>query len=153
VDESAHHALVHAGEKGDCAEDGGGEEGQRKTERALGLRLRNSPQYIEVDPERRRFGRSENGVGPIGLRVLSAGGCRGENLTPLECLVEAFELRKKVFTVAVVLGACVLRLRVCARAGSGGGAAAAAAGRLRGLCCCLQIGVVVLLKEVLVQAL
>jgi hypothetical protein len=37
------------------------------------------------------------------------------NLTPLECLVEAVELRKDEFAVAVVLGACGLRLRVCAR--------------------------------------
>ena len=35
----------------------------------------------------------------------------------LECLMEAVELRKKEFAVAVVLGACVLRLRVCARVG------------------------------------
>ena len=54
-----------------------------------------------------------NGPGPIGL-VLRAGRRRGENLTPLECLVEAVELRKDEFAVAVVLGACGLRLRVCA---------------------------------------
>ncbi len=39
---------------------------------------------------------------------------QGENLTPLECLVEAVELQKDEFSVAVVLGACGLRLRVCA---------------------------------------
>ena len=36
------------------------------------------------------------------------------NLTPLECLVEAVDLRKDEFAVVVVLGACGLRLRVCA---------------------------------------
>jgi hypothetical protein len=35
-----------------------------------------------------------NGAGQIGLLVLRAGGRRGGNLTPLECLVEAVELRK-----------------------------------------------------------
>jgi len=54
-----------------------------------------------------------NGPGPSGL-VLRAGRRRGGNLTPLECLVEAVELRKDEFAVAVVLGACGLRLRVCA---------------------------------------
>jgi hypothetical protein len=90
-----------------------------------------------------------NGVGPIGLLVLRAGGCWGGNLTPLQCHVDA-ELRKKGFAVSVVLGACVLRLRGFSRVGS---SAAACAGRLRGLCCCLQIGAVVVLQEVLVQAL
>jgi hypothetical protein len=64
--------------------------------------------------------------------------------------VEAVELRKNEFAVAVVMGACVLRLRVCARVGS---SAAACAERRRGLCCCRLIGAVVLLQEVLVQAL
>ncbi len=36
------------------------------------------------------------------------------NLTPLECLVEVVELQKDEFAVVVVLGACGLRLRVCA---------------------------------------
>ena len=54
-----------------------------------------------------------NGPGPCGL-VLRAGRRRGGNLTPLECLVEAVELRKYEFAVAFVLGACGLRLRVCA---------------------------------------
>jgi hypothetical protein len=40
------------------------------------------------------------------------------DLTPLECLVEAVELRKNEFAVAVVLKVCGLRLRVCARVGS-----------------------------------
>jgi len=74
-----------------------------------------------------------NWAGPSGLLVLreleDAG---GGNLTPLECLVEAAELRKN--EVAVVLGACGLRLRVCARVGcsaaacADGGAGCAAAG-------------------------
>ena len=55
-----------------------------------------------------------NSAGQSGL-VLRAGRRRGGNLTPLECLVEAVELRKDEFAVAVVLGACGLRLRVCAR--------------------------------------
>jgi hypothetical protein len=54
-----------------------------------------------------------NGAGPTsGLLVLRAG--RRRNMTPLECLVEAVELRKDEFAVAVVLGACGLRLQVCA---------------------------------------
>jgi hypothetical protein len=115
-------------------EDGGGEEGERETERALGLRLRNSPQHIQVDPQRRRFGRRENGVRPIGLPVLGAGGYRWENLTPLERLVEAVELRKRVFTVAVVLGANVLRLRVCARLGNSAAAGADGCGGCAAAC-------------------
>jgi hypothetical protein len=47
------------------------------------------------------------------LLVLRAGRCRVGNLTPLECLVEVVELRKNEFAVAVVLGACGLRLLVC----------------------------------------
>jgi hypothetical protein len=54
-----------------------------------------------------------NGCGPVGRLVLRDGRRRGRNLIPLECLVEAVKLRKKEFAVAVVLGACVLRLRVC----------------------------------------
>jgi hypothetical protein len=46
-------------------------------------------------------------------------------------LVEAVELRKKVFAFAVVLGAWVLRLQVCARVVS----SAATYARRRGLCC------------------
>ena len=87
-----------------------------------------------------------NGPGPSGL-VLRAGRRRG-NLTPLERLMEAVELRKSEFAVAVVLGACV-RLRVCVRVGS----SAAACGRLRGLCHCRLLGAVVLLQEVPVQSL
>jgi hypothetical protein len=44
-----------------------------------------------------------NGAGPSGLLVLRAGRRRGGKLNPLECLVEAVELRKKEFAVAVVL--------------------------------------------------
>ena len=75
-----------------------------------------------------------NGAGPTsGLLVLRARRRRVGNLTPLECLVEAVELRKDEFVVAVVLGACGMRLRVCARIGSSaaactdGGAGCAAA--------------------------
>jgi hypothetical protein len=83
-----------------------------------------------------------NGCGPVVLLVLRAGILRGGNLTPFECLLEAVEMRKKEFAVVVVLGACVLRLRVCASVGS-------KARRLRGLCCCRLISAVVVLKEVL----
>ena len=76
-----------------------------------------------------------NGAGPTsGLLVLRAGRRRVGNLTPLECLMEAVELWKDEFAVAVVLGACGLRLRVCARIGSSaaactdGGLGCAAAG-------------------------
>ena len=61
----------------------------------------------------------------------------GGKLTPLECLVEAVELRKNEFAVAVVLGACVLRLQVCALVGCS--SVASCAGRWRGLCCCRLI--------------
>jgi hypothetical protein len=44
-----------------------------------------------------------NGPGPSGL-VLRAGRRRGGNPTPLECLVEAVELRKNKGIVSVVLG-------------------------------------------------
>jgi hypothetical protein len=47
----------------------------------------------------------QSGAGPSGLLVLRAGRRRVGNLTPLECLVEAVELRKHEFAVAVVLGA------------------------------------------------
>ena len=50
-----------------------------------------------------------------GLLVLRAGRRRVRNLTQLECLVEAVELLKDEFVVAVVLGACGLGLRVCDR--------------------------------------
>jgi hypothetical protein len=91
-----------------------------------------------------------NGAGDSGLLVLGAGRRREGDLTPLECLLEAVELRKNEFAVAAVLGACVLRLRVCARVGS---SAAACEGRRRGLCCCRLIGAVVEMQEVLVQTL
>ena len=74
-----------------------------------------------------------NGPGPSGL-VLRAGRRREGNLTPLECLVEAVQLREDEFAVAVVLGACRLRLRVCASVAAAlppapdGGACCAAAG-------------------------
>jgi hypothetical protein len=74
-----------------------------------------------------------NGPGSSGL-VLRAGRRRGGNLTPLECLVKAVELREHEFAVAVVLGACGLRLRGCARVAaalppvSDGGACCAADG-------------------------
>jgi hypothetical protein len=56
-----------------------------------------------------------NWAGPTsGQLVLRAGRRRVGNLTPLECLVEAVELRKDEFAVAVVLRACRLGLRVCA---------------------------------------
>ena len=64
--------------------------------------------------------------------------------------MEAVELRKNEIAVAVVLGAWALMLRVCARVGS---SAAACPGRRRGQCCDRLIGAVVLLQEVLVQAL
>jgi hypothetical protein len=70
-----------------------------------------------------------NGGGPIGLLVLTAGRRRKGDLAALEGLVEAVELRKDQFAVAVVLGACVLRLRVGAGVGS---SATACAGRRRG---------------------
>jgi hypothetical protein len=81
------------------------------------------------------------GPGPSGL-VLRAGRRRGGNLTPLECLVEAVELREDEFAVAVVLRACGPRLRVCACVGS---RAAACVGRRRLLCCCRLIGAIVVL--------
>ena len=64
------------------------------------------------------------GAGPSRLLVLRAVKRRGGNLTPLECLVEAVELRKNEFVVAVVLAGCGLRLRVCARVGSSAAACA-----------------------------
>jgi hypothetical protein len=75
-----------------------------------------------------------NGAGPSGLLVLRTVRHRVGNLTPLECLVEAVELRKNEFALAVVLGACGLILRGCARVGcsaaacADGGAGFAAAG-------------------------
>jgi hypothetical protein len=47
------------GGKGDCVKEGGGEEGERdQPKRALGVRLRHSPQVEQlVDPPRRRLGR------------------------------------------------------------------------------------------------
>ena len=89
--------------------------------------------------------KQRNGPGPSGL-VLRTGRQRGGNLTPLECLVETVELRKDEFAVAVVLGACGLRLWVCACICS-----IAAAWWWRGLCCCRLIGAVAVLQEVVVQ--
>jgi hypothetical protein len=82
---------------------------------------------------RRETALRRNGAGLRGLLVLRAGRHRGGNLTPLQCLMEAVELWKKEFAVAVVLGVCV-RLWVCARAVTSaaacadGGAGCAAAG-------------------------
>jgi hypothetical protein len=84
-----------------------------------------------------------NGAGPTsGLLVLRAGRRRVGNLSPLECLEEAVELWKDEIAVAVVLGACGLRLQVCAcieaalpPAPDGG----------RGLCCCRLISAVIVL--------
>ena len=59
-----------------------------------------------------------NGPGPSGLLVLRAGRRRGGNLTPCECLVDTVELWEDEFAVAVVLGACGLRLQVLASVGS-----------------------------------
>jgi hypothetical protein len=41
MDQSAYHERG----KGDCVKEGGGEEGERERERALGVRLRHSPKY------------------------------------------------------------------------------------------------------------
>ena len=68
-----------------------------------------------------------NGPGPSGL-VLRTRRRRGGNLTPLECLVEAVELRKDEFAVAVVLGVCGLSICSSAAACTAGGASCAAAG-------------------------
>ena len=38
------------GGEGDCVKSGGGEEGERERERALGLLLCHGPQQLEVDP-------------------------------------------------------------------------------------------------------
>ena len=80
-----------------------------------------------------------NGAGPTsGQLVLRAGRRRVGNLTPLEYLAEAVELRKDEFAVAVVLGACGLRLRVCACMQR-----CRLHRRRRGLCCCRLIGAVI----------
>jgi hypothetical protein len=76
--------------------------------------------------------------------VLRAGRRRGGNLVSLECLMEAVELRENQLAVAVVLGACVLRLRVCACFGR------SSAGGWRGRC--RMIGAFLVVSEVLVQA-
>jgi len=73
-----------------------------------------------------------NWAGPSGL-VLRAGRRRGGNLTPLECLVEAVELRKDEFGC---LGSLRAEAAVCA---------AACTRRWRGLCCCRLIGAVIVL--------
>jgi len=78
-----------------------------------------------------------NGAGPTSGLLLRAVRRRVGNLTPLECLVEAVELRKDEFAVAVVWGACVLRLRVCACICS-----SAAACTDGGAGCCRLIGAV-----------
>jgi hypothetical protein len=44
------------GGEGDSVKEGGGGEGERERERALGMLLC----HIEVDPQRRRFGRRES---------------------------------------------------------------------------------------------
>ena len=67
------------------------------------------------------------------------------NLVALECLMEAVELRENQLAVAVVLGACVLRLRVCACVGR-----SSSASGWRGRC--RLIGAFVVVQEVLVQA-
>ena len=77
--------------------------------------------------------------------VLRAGRRRGGNLVSLECLMEAVELRENQLAVAVVLGACVLRLRVCACVGR-----SSSASGWRGRC--LLIGTFVVVQEVLVRA-
>jgi len=114
----------------------------RQVELALLLRTRASvvlTQGLELGPVLgellREAALRRNGAGPTsGLLVPRAVRRRVGNLTPLECLVEAVELRKDNFAVAVVLGACGLRLRVCAcicssaAACSDGGAGCAAAG-------------------------
>ena len=76
--------------------------------------------------------------------VLRAGRRRGGNLVSLECLMEAVELRENQLAVAVVLGACVLRLRVCACVGR-----SSSASGWRGRC--RLIGAFVVVQEVLVQ--
>ena len=55
-----------------------------------------------------------NAPGPSGLLVLRAGRRRWGKLTPLECLLQAVELREDEFAIAVFLDACGLGLRVCA---------------------------------------
>jgi hypothetical protein len=114
----------------------------RQVELALLLKTRASvvmTQGLELGPVLgdllRKAALRRNGAGPTsGLLVLRAGRRRVGNLTPLECLMEAVELWKDEFAVAVVLGACGLRLRVCARIGSSaaactdGGLGCAAAG-------------------------
>jgi hypothetical protein len=96
----------------------------RQVELALLLKTRASvvlTQGLELGPLLgellRETALRRNGARPSGLLVLRAGRRRGGNLTPLKRLVEAVELRKNEFAIAVVLKACVLRLRVCARVG------------------------------------
>jgi hypothetical protein len=81
----------------------------RQLELALLLKTRASEvltQGLELGPVigelLREAALRRNGAGPtIGLLVLKAVRRRVENLTPLECLVEAVELRKDEFAVAV----------------------------------------------------
>ncbi len=107
---------------------------------------------LELGPVRAHLLREtalrRNWAGLSGLLVLRVGRRRGGNLAPLEYVVEAVELRTDEVAVAVVLGACELRLRVCARVGS---SAASCGGRRRGLCCCRLIGAVVVLQKVFVH--
>jgi len=85
----------------------------------------------------------QNGAGQTsGLLVLRAGRLRVGNLTPVECLVEMVELRKDEFAVAIVLGVCGLRLRVCNCICS---SATACTRQCRWLCCCRLIGAVIVL--------
>ena len=94
----------------------------RQVELALLLEPRASvvqTQGLEVGPVLgellREAALRRNGAGlTSGLLVLRAVRRRVGNLAPLECLVEAVELRKDEFAVAVVLGVCRLRLQVCA---------------------------------------
>ena len=44
------------GGEGDCVKEGGGGEGERQRNRALGLQLCHSPGDMEVDHQRRYFG-------------------------------------------------------------------------------------------------
>ncbi len=84
----------------------------RQVELALLLKTRASvmlTQGLELGPVLvelvREAALRRNGAGPTsGLLVLRAAKRRVGNLTPLECLVEADELRKDEFAVAVVLG-------------------------------------------------
>jgi hypothetical protein len=83
----------------------------RQVELALLLKARASivlTQGLELGPVLGELLRDaalrRNGAGPTsGQLVLRAGSRRVGNLIPLECLVEAVELRKDEFAVAVVI--------------------------------------------------